>query len=93
MSETAQNLLTYLALILVAVGMAMGIHHFIFNDTPEPETSSISQTLEDRCDFVMKTTGTPFTISENQAGTYNYELYMTSEGYIEVWECPKSVIE
>lgn len=60
---------------------------------PEPQTSSISSTLEDRCKFKIKTSDPNFTITENSAGAYNYELYMRSDGYVEVWECPPAVIK
>jgi len=61
---------------------------------PEPQTSSISTSIEDRCDFVMKKTGSaPFTISEDSAGTYNYELYIATDGSIEIWSCPPNELK
>jgi len=86
----------YFPVIVIAVFLVIGIAwtaYDIIRSQPEPQTSSISNTLEDRCTFVMKTSGTPFTISENSAGEYNYELYMRNDGYIEVWSCPPAVVK
>lgn len=85
----------YALLIFFAIGFSIACWalYTAYVKAPEPQTSSISTTLEDRCKFKMKTSATPFTITENSAGTYNYELYMTSDGYIEVWECPPNVIK
>lgn len=57
------------------------------SERAEPQTSSISTSLEDRCDFVVKSNGGDFHISEPNAGTYKYELYATPDGYVEVWKC------
>ena len=60
---------------------------WLLSEEPEPQTSSISTSLEDRCDFVVKSNGGDFHISEPNAGTYKYELYATPDGYVEVWKC------
>jgi hypothetical protein len=41
--------------IIIVVGAGFGIYNWI--NQPEPQTSSISTTLEDRCVFVKKTLG------------------------------------
>lgn len=53
----------------------------------EVENQTTFMSLEDRCEFVVKTSGEQFHLSEPSAGTYKYELYATPDGYIEVWKC------
>lgn len=60
---------------------------YVIEKAREPQTSSISTSLEDRCDFVVRSNGGDFHISEPNAGTYKYELYATPDGYVEVWKC------
>lgn len=76
----------WLAILLAVIGFSTGILYV--KEDPEPQTSSISTSLEDRCDFVVKSSnGESLHISEPSAGVYQYELYATPDGYVEVWKC------
>jgi len=71
-----------LAIMLLGL-MATGLYGV--GQLVENKTGSLS--LEDRCEFVIKTSGEAFNISEPNAGTFKYELYATPDGYVEVWKC------
>jgi len=44
-------------------------------------------TTEERCSLVVKTTGKDYMLSEPSYGIYIYELYVSSDGWTEVWKC------
>jgi len=79
-----------MAFLLIA-GLVLGLLAFLlfgalqYAEDVENQTGVMS--LEDRCEFVVKTSGESFNISEPSAGTYKYELYATADGYVEVWKC------
>jgi len=77
---------TTVAIVILGLVVAAFWLLSTYEPKPEPQTSS-TQTPADRgCDFVVKTTGEDFHISEPQAGTYKYELYAGADG-VEVWKC------
>lgn len=42
---------------------------------------------DDQCKFIVKTTELPAHISEPEAGSYNYQLVVTDDGYVTISKC------
>ena len=80
--------LVFLALALVAIGL-IGMLVFVVKEyAGEVENQTGVLSIEDRCDFVVKTNNfNSVSFGEPTAGTFKYELYATPDGYVEVWKC------
>lgn len=82
--ENAHLALIFLFWSVIFFGSAFTLYEWLFKPEPQP----VIPTLAERCDFVKATTEGALTFDEPNAGVYNYELYMRSDGYVEVWKCP-----
>lgn len=69
--------------LVIIIGSIFGLYRWFNPVEPEPVP-----TIEDRCQFVIKSNNAAI-ITEHTAGAYNYEVYITPDGYIEIWKCNK----
>lgn len=69
-----------LATVVLIVGAAFGLYNWL--NPVEPTLVN-----QERCEFVVKT-NSKAAFAESMAGEFNYEVFITPDGYIEVYRCP-----
>ena len=89
--ETDSYAPTLIITVVLLLGILLAVIGTILRQPAEPVEQRVQELIEQQCELVVKTneihSGVAF--GEDQAGTYHYNLYVTSDGMVEVWKCQK----